>query len=423
MRVVVLFSIAGILTAEPLRLTLEAAREMALRNHPALAALELQSQAAAQQPKQIRSTLSPQVSAGASGTVADESSRFVATGLNSPLLFSRAGGGLQLNQLLSDFGRTRLLAQSADDRAAAQRQLGAAGRLQVLLAVDRAYYAILRARVLSRVAEQTVEARQLVVDQVSALTNSQLRSTVDLSFAKVNLAEAQILLNRAKNEREAAEADLALALGMGGPVDIEVEDRAVNENLPPEAEPLVQSALNERPELKQLALELDANRKTIEAEKKLNRPTVSLQAAGGLVSPTRAGFATHYGAVGVNVSVPLWNGHLFRYRQAEAELRARATEKQREERSNQIAREVRTAFLNARNAFDRLRLTRELLDQAQLSLDLAQSRYELGLGTIVELSQAQLNKTAAEVSSASARYEYQILRSVLRYQLGEGPLQ
>ena len=52
----------------------------------------------------------------------------------------------------------------------------------------------------------------------------------------------------------------------------------------------------------------------------------------------------------------------------------------------------------------------------------AQTRYELGLGSIVELSQAQLNQTAAEVSSANARYEYQILRSVLRFQLGEGAL-
>lgn len=413
---------ATTLAAQAPLLTLEQAREMALKNHPILAALDFNARATAEQPGQIKSALAPQVAAGLSGMGADNSSRFVFAGLTSPLLVSRLGGGVQLNQLISDFGRTRLLADSASSRADAQKQLVFASRLQVLLAVDRAYYSILRARELTRVARQTVEARQLVVDQVTALTQSQLRSTVDLSFAKVNLAEAQLLLNRANNEREAAEADLALALGLGEARNFEVEDRPINEKLPPEAEPLVQRAIAERPELRQLALEIEANAKLLSAEKKLARPTITAQAITGLVSPNPNDFKNRYAAAGVNVSIPVFNGHLFERRQAEVALRSRALEKQKEDRANQIARDVRTAWLNARNAFDRIRLTEELLAQSQLNLDLAQSRYELGLGTIVELSQAQLNKTAAEVTSANARYEYQILRSALRYTLGEGAL-
>ncbi len=423
MRLAIASMMAVAAWAQPLKLTLEEARETALKNHPAIAALQYNAEAAAEQPKQIRSALAPQVTAGLSGSAADESSRLVFSGLTSSLLVSRAGGGMQLNQLVSDFGRTKLLAESAGTRSEAQRELVRVARLQVLLAVDRSYYSILRARELLRVAEQTVEARQLVVEQVTALTNSQLRSTLDLSFAKVNLADAQILVNRARNEADSAEADLAAALGMAQSTRFDIADRPVNENLPPESEPLVRKAVAERPELKQLALELDANRKLLEAEKKLSKPTISLQAAGGLVSPTRSDFANHYGAVALNLSVPVWNGRLFASRQAEVSLRNRALEKQREERLNQISRDVRTAFLNARNAFDRLHLSKELLDQSQLSLDLAQSRYDLGLGSIVELSQAQLNKTAAEFSNTSARYEYQMMRSALRYQLGEGPLE
>jgi outer membrane protein len=59
-----------------------------------------------------------------------------------------------------------------------------------------------------------------------------------------------------------------------------------------------------------------------------------------------------------------------------------------------------------------------MLDQAQLALDLTQGRYDLGLNSIVELSQAQLNETAAENANASAKYNYQLQRSVLDYQLG-----
>ena len=71
-----------------------------------------------------------------------------------------------------------------------------------------------------------------------------------------------------------------------------------------------------------------------------------------------------------------------------------------------------------RTAFERVGLTGQLLKQAQLALDLARGRYDLGLSSIVELSQAQLNLTAAQIGSASARYDYQAQRAVLTYQVG-----
>ena len=64
----------------------------------------------------------------------------------------------------------------------------------------------------------------------------------------------------------------------------------------------------------------------------------------------------------------------------------------------QIERDVRLAWLNATNSFDRLHLTQELLNQAKLALDLAQARYNLGLSSIVELSQSQLQYTSAEIA-------------------------
>jgi outer membrane protein len=422
MRYPILLVSACLLAQTPPTLTLEQAREMALANHPLLASLDYSSRAAAETPKQILSALAPQLNLGITASVADDNTRFAIQGLSSSLLISRAGAGVQLSQLITDFGRTRLLADSASSRADAQKEVVNSTRLQVLSAVDRAYYSILRARSLNRVAEQTVQARKLIVDQVEALTNSQLRSTLDLSFARVNLADAEILLNRARNEQGAAEAELTAALGLRERPVFQIDDRPVNEALPPEAEPLVQRALQDRPELRQLALELQSATQLLEAEKRLSKPTVSFVGSVGALPLAKGNYPNRYGAAGVSLSLPVFNGRLFESRQAEVALRMRAVEKLRESNANQIARDIRAAFLNARNSFDRLRLTQQLLDQARLSLDLAQTRYELGLGSIVELSQAQLSQTAADVASANARYEYQILRSVLRFQLGEGAL-
>jgi outer membrane protein len=114
----------------------------------------------------------------------------------------------------------------------------------------------------------------------------------------------------------------------------------------------------------------------------------------------------------------MFNGGLFKARTAEAQLKAEAAAQNVSDSENQITRDVRVAFLNATTAYDRLSLTAQLLQQAQLSLDLAQSRYDLGLGSIVELSQAQLNLTSAQIANANARYDYQAQRIVVDYQTG-----
>jgi outer membrane protein len=83
-----------------------------------------------------------------------------------------------------------------------------------------------------------------------------------------------------------------------------------------------------------------------------------------------------------------------------------------------IVRDIRVAWLNVNKAVERVALTDRLLEQAALALDLAQSRYELGLSSIVEFSQAQLARTSAAIQNANAKYDYQFQRAVLDYQAG-----
>ena len=288
--------------AQDLKVTLEEARELALRNHPTLASLDASAQAAAETSKQIRSSLAPQLSGGFSASIADDNSRLAIAGVVSSLLVSRVGAGVQLSQLLSDFGRTRLLSEAALTRATAQQEGIKSARLQILAAVDRAYYSLLRARELTRVAEQTVKARQLIVDQISTLAQSQLRSTLDVSFAKVNLSDAQILLSRAQNEIDSSVADLTAAMGMRERQNISIDDRPLNDQLPLDADALVVKALAERPELAQSGLELKAAGQTLAAEKALNRPTISALGVVGVLPWAHGNYPTHYGAAGVNVA-------------------------------------------------------------------------------------------------------------------------
>jgi outer membrane protein len=83
---------------------------------------------------------------------------------------------------------------------------------------------------------------------------------------------------------------------------------------------------------------------------------------------------------------------------------------------NQISRDVRTSWLTANTVYDRVSVSEQLLAQANLALNLAQTRYKLGLSSIVELSQAQLQQTQAEIGNAQAGYEYRLALAALRYQ-------
>ena len=83
----------------------------------------------------------------------------------------------------------------------------------MLLRVDQAYFGVLKAQAVLQVAEETVKARQLVADQISALAKSSLKSGLDVSFANVDLAQAQLLLIQAQNDLQASYAQLSDALG------------------------------------------------------------------------------------------------------------------------------------------------------------------------------------------------------------------
>jgi len=112
------------------------------------------------------------------------------------------------------------------------------------------------------------------------------------------------------------------------------------------------------------------------------------------------------------------NGGLFRARRTEAELRAQSAAQAVLDLQNRVARDVRVAWLAAETAFQRLALTEQVLEQARLAEDFAQRRYDLGLSSIIELSQAQLNLTSAQIDGTTAKYDYQAQRSALQFAIG-----
>jgi outer membrane protein len=400
------------------RLTLKDAEDIALKNHPQIQSARFSALAENQVTREAKSAYFPYASAGLTGAGAIPNSRIAAGYLNNPTILNRYSNGIAVGQLITDFGRTQNLVQSARLGAQASNETLLAKQADVLLQVNQAYFDALRTQAVLQVAQETVKDRQLVVDQVSALEKSKLKSGLDLSFAQVNLAQAQLLLVQAENDVKAADAQLSAALGFQDQRSFDLADEPLPDAPPEDVTPLVAEAFRQRPELAGERFTDESALRFAKAERDLWFPKIEAVGAAGLTPVHQAALADRYAAAGLTVDIPIFNGHLFSALRTEADLKAQAEHQNLRDLEDRVARDVRLAWLNARTGFQRLGLTQQLLNNANLALDLAQERYKLGLSSIVELSQAQLNETQAQIEQTSAKYDYQIQFATLNYQIG-----
>jgi outer membrane protein len=397
-------------------LALAQAEAIAIKNNPQITIGKLRALQAQQFVRESRSALLPNAYLSLTGVDANPGSRLTAGFLNNPILFPRAAGGAAVTQLVTDFGRTTNLLSSSEYGAKAEDQNAAATRADILLAVDQAFYGSLDTQALVRVAEETVQARQTLVDKVQALTDAKLKSELDLSFSKVELARAKLLLLEARNNFQTALASLSAILGYPNEQDFQlIEETAPLVPPAPEVESLIQQAMLQRPEIKALQFDVESAQKFGRAEHDLWLPSVNALGVVGEAPVRDNHIPNWYGAVGVNVNIPVFNGFLFNARAKAADLQTEVNRQKLADLRNNIARDVRNSWQDTNRAYERLSVTRQLRQQADLALDLAQARYNLGLGSIVEFTQAELQKTEADIADTDAIYQYRLTQMVLAF--------
>lgn len=407
------------------------AEQLALKNNPRISVGKLLALAQHQAYRETRSSEFPDFRGMITAVDANEGSLIGAGALNAPRLLEHAGAGVALSQLITDFGRTVNLVSSAKLREKAEKANALATTEDIVLATDQAFFNALQAQALLKVAQQTVTTRQSVEHQINELAKNKLKSNLDLSFAEVNLSQAKLLLLDAQNNVDSSTAVLTAILGFDKQITYELSDEEpVVPAPPPDVDVLVNTALQQRPDLQAFTYNQQAAEKFRRAQRDLLFPTVSaLGIAGGTpVRPDCFGacfpnyfVSSWYGAIGVNMSIPIFNGFLFTAQASEANYRAQAAAESTRDLRDRVVRDVRTAWLSANTAFQRVGVAAELSKEADLGLSLAQGRYNLGLGSIVELSQAQLQQTDAAIGYVNSQYQYRLALSALDFETGTQP--
>jgi outer membrane protein len=383
-------------------------------------AAQLRARSSAERIREARAGYQPTVSFNATGVrVADAGTSTAAGNITTSAISDRFAYGGNLAQMVTDFGRTSALVSSARATANAQAEIATLTRAQVRLNVREAFYQVLGAEAVLRAAQAALNNRALVSRQLSALAASELKSTLDVNFANVLQSEAELAVVRAESAVAQQRSHLATAMGLQVPIASTLADvPATADALPLTPDGLLAQSMTQRADLSAVQSQQKAAAEFALSEKRLSYPTLNVLGAAGEVPFHDHTLHDNYAGAGFNLNIPILNGGAFRARQAEAELEANARTRDTEELRLEVGEQVRDSWYRANEAYRSLDVTARLVAQSKEALRLAQDRYDAGLGSIVELNEAQLNETSAEITAADATYTYLSRRAELDYAAG-----
>lgn len=408
--------------APVVELTRQQAEQLALKNNPRISAAHLLALAEGDYTRIARSAELPQIGTNLTAVDAADGSRIGAGTLNPSALYTHAGAGGVLQQMITDFGRTHFLVASAKLMQRSKESSALATEQEILLATDQAFYRLLDAQSLLEVARAAVKSRGDSLNLTKALTQSKLKSTLDLNVAAADESQAELLELDAENAVAAAQLSLAYLLGApGNPIYHAVEDGASAPPPPELTEAMVDEAHLQRPDLRALQYQSESDKEFFKAQQAQHLPVISAMAIGG-ITPMRTDtvFSQNwYAAGGVNLNLPAFTGFRISAEAHQAKMQQLSDEKLRADLENSIDRDLKKAVLDLHTAWKRITVTEQFQTEANEAFELAKTRYQLGLSSIVELSQAQLNSTQASVAAVNARYDYLMALRALDYERGQ----
>jgi outer membrane protein len=406
-------------TSAATTLTIAQAESIAAANQPRLLAAQLRTRAAVQRVREARSGLFPTVAFNATGVaVADTGTSTAAGALTTSSISDRFAYGGNLVQLVTDFGRTSALVGAQRSLADAQKDLTTLTAAQIRLNVRSAYFQVMGAEAVLHAAQEAQGNRRLIVRQITALAGSQLRSTLDVSFASVLESEAELAVVRAESSVQQQRTRLSSAMGQLQPVTATLVEEQLPSQLPPDPSSYLAQADAQRADLNAAIAQQHAASRFADSERRLNYPTLNALGAAGQIPFHDRTLKGNYAAAGFNLSIPVLNGGLFAARRTEAELESTARTRDAEEMKLEVNEQVQNDWSQAMEAYRSLDVSARLVAQSKESLRLAQARYQAGLGSIVELNEAQLSETSAEINAAGVTYTYLTRRAELDFAAG-----
>jgi outer membrane protein len=419
--------------ALPRRLTLEQAVALAYGNHPARLAEQARVAASNEKIGEARSALLPQVTGTAEYVRSTDNGigktvyfgatgvpRMPSTGEHSNSLadtFDNYLGSISAYQYLIDFGRHRGFVEQRSAEADAEQARSRLVDLDLAYGVSKAYYDLVAAREIVRVYEKAVAQRQEHLHDAEVKAKAGLKPEIDVYTAKSELARAELNLADARNGAATAKVRLDNAMGIGiGAPDYELADTLVRTSVADELDPFVERAFTTRPDLQMLEDDARAAGAEIKQYKSDYLPTVG--ATTGFDTRGQGTDPTENGYVGLIVEWPIFNGFLTDHQVSEAKLRLDEIRHSIDDIRQQVYLQVKSAFLDWHAADTRIDKAEQTLAASRAELTLAEERYQTGLGSIIELIDAQRRYTDDRAATVQALADFSTAKAALARSVG-----
>lgn len=420
-------------------LTLEDAQQNALQNQPQIRQARSATAAALGRIGEARSGYLPQVTGTASyeATTLNEAQAqphpggAAAAATASPpsqwSFYNLLSAGVTGTQLIYDFGLTRERWRAADLAADSLKASEKTTTNQVVLTARTAFFTARADKALVKVAEETLNNELKHLASVAGNVGVGVRPEIDLATEKTTLANDKLALIQAENNYDIARVQLNVAMGVASNTEYDVADEGLApiEGEDEGTEQLAKKALGNRPEVMSLEKQRESDQLTIRSIQGGYGP--ALNAIGGLSVAALPGCTTSTANpscvapnayVGVALSWPLFQGGLTVGQVKEAEGNLGVVDAQLDQEKLQVRLDVEQARLALRASKAAIATADEALTNARYQLKLAEKRYSAGVGSIIELGDAQVATTSAAAQRVQADYNLAIARAQLLAALG-----
>jgi outer membrane protein len=326
----------------------------------------------------------------------------------------------QATQLLYDFGKTPGLIKESRASFGQSEQDFAGSRQQVALDARTGYFGYLAAQRALKVQEETVRQNQALLKQAQGFYQVGLKAKIDVTKAEANLYDAEANLIKAKNGVDLARVTLMTALGLKTWPFTQVEDVLEVKAQPQSLEALKAQAQQRRPELLKNRHQQDFNEAAIKVAQAGYFPVFTSNATYGwqsLDQPFANQPSTWY--VGAAMTFPLFEGLSTTYAVAQNKAQLRATLENYEVLRQNVTKEVDQAYLDVKSGWELIRASKKALEAARENLRLAWGRYQAGVGTIIEVTDAQVQFSQADLKFVQALYDYRVFEARLDKAIGK----
>ncbi|KRT69310.1 MAG: type I secretion outer membrane protein [Candidatus Rokubacteria bacterium CSP1-6] len=401
-------------------LSLQEAIDIALENQPSIQARLGDYAAARQRVDQAFSGLLPQIG-GSWNALRDQTAKVgetsATTGRTGPTITSwgtTTTAKVTLSQLLFDFGKTFAATDREKANAESSKEDVEIDRNDTVLLVKESYFNLLFGKRLVVVNQEAVARAELNLRSAKGFFEVGTRPKFDVTRAEVDLANSQLTLIQARNAVRLARVALNTAMGISATAPTEVQDILTYEAFPVDESRLLAEALQRRPEYRQIKARVEAAEASVRQNFRNFFPDVTSNAWYGA---NRADMNEIW-ELGVTLNWSIFDGgnKIAKYKEAKASLEAAQARVRVQELA--IWKEVEQAYLNVIEGEERIQAAKKAVESAQENFRLAQGRFDAGVGTIIELTDAQLELTQAQSREANALTDYRIAVSRLERSLG-----